>query len=897
MAALLLLLLALRPAGAAPSAPARILFNSDRGGDWEIYSMNADGGNVVNLTNSPTTDDERPAAAPDGRIAFARTQAGNTDSWIMNADGSGQTRLTTHTAIDNGPAWSPDGARILFRSDRDGNPNIYVMDADGDNQTALTTDPARDHGPDWSPDGNRVVFASDRAGNDDVYVMAADGSDVAQLTTDPAGEYGAAWSPDGALIAFRSERDDDGEIYVMAPDGSGQTPLTSHPATDRGPSWSPDGGRIAFFSDRDGNYEIYTMNAAGGDVVRLTEHPKRDYLPEWTTAGDEPACFTLSRAHTGQGGNPAPDPAGSDGCPAGQYVAGALIALTAAPADGWHVAGWSGTDDDGSTATTNSLTMPAADHTVTVAYEPDDTPECHTLTRAHNGQGGDPAADPANSPGCPAGQYVAEAVIALTADPDDGWHVSGWTGADATGPVLTNSLTMPAGPHTVTVIYEPDVTVDCYDLTLGHSGQGDDPTATPNKSTGCTAGRYVAGQAISLSANPANGWKVGGWSGTANDGSTATSNSLTMPAADHAASVTYIEDTATTCYRLTLKRTGQGAMPAAAPNKSPGCGNGKYVAGTLITLTADPARGWHVAGWSGTDDDGSPAETNTLLMPAAAHTAGVIYVEDDTVVCYQLSLTHTGQGTNPTAAPANSAGCAAGRYVAGAAISLTALPAAGWRVAGWGGTADDAATTLTNSLTMPAAAHTVSVHYEPPVCYLLTLSHSGQGADPTAAPAFSTGCGTGRYVAGQVIALTAAPGSGQLILGWGGTANDSSTAPTNSLTMPAADHAASVHYGAEEPCYALRVSHAGQGSNPLYAPSASAGCTAGHYHAGQVIALSAAPALGWEVAGWAGTSDDASTATANLAVMPAADHAVVVTYRLSPERNERVWVPVVTGGG
>jgi hypothetical protein len=131
-------------------------------------------------------------------------------------------------------------------------------------------------------------------------------------------------------------------------------------------------------------------------------------------------------------------------------------------------------------------------------------------------------------------------------------------------------------------------------------------------------------------------------------------------------------------------------------------------------------------------------------------------------------------------------------------------------------------------------------------------------------------------------------------LGWSGTANDASTAATNTVTMPTADHAAAVHYGAEEVCYALRVTHEGQGANPLYAPSSSVGCAGGRYHAGEVIILSAAPALGWEVGGWTGTSNDAATTPANMAVMPAADHLISVTYRLSPERNERVWVPVVT---
>lgn len=79
----------------------------------------------------------------------------------------------------------------------------------------------------------------------------------------------------------------------------------------------------------------------------------------------------------------------------------------------------------------------------------------------------------------------------------------------------------------------------CHSLTLSHSGSGSDPAATPAHSTGCSAGYYTAGQTINLTAAPAAGWRVSGWSGTANNGGTATINSLTMPAGAHTVSVLY----------------------------------------------------------------------------------------------------------------------------------------------------------------------------------------------------------------------------------------------------------------------------------------------------------------------------------------------------------------------
>ena len=337
-------------------------------------------------------------------------------------------------------------------------------------------------------------------------------------------------------------------------------------------------------------------------------------------------CYALTRNHTGQGSDPVASPNKSAGCSTGQYVAGEFITLTAAPAAGWGVAGWSGTNNDGSTSTTNTVTMPASAHTVSVAYV-QTAPTCYALTRTHTGQGNNPVASPAFSTGCGTGQYVAGENITLTATPTAGWRVVGWSGTNNDGSTATtNTVTMPAAAHTTGAAYEL-APPTCRTLTRTHSGQGNNPVAAPAFSAGCGTGQYVAGELITLTATPSAGWHVGGWSGTNNDGSTATTNTVTMPDAAHTVGAAYVQ-TAPTCYALTRSHTGQGSDPVASPGLSAGCGAGQYVAGEFITLTATPAAGWRVGGWSGTSNDGSTANSNTVTMPAAAHTIRVAYVEE-----------------------------------------------------------------------------------------------------------------------------------------------------------------------------------------------------------------------------------------------------------------------------
>lgn len=347
----------------------RIVFASERTGNWELFTMNANGSNVINLTNSPT-DDERPSYSTDGqKIAFTRTVGGNADIYTINANGSGLQRLTTDPADDNGAQWSPDGTKIVFRSIHNDNIDIYVMNADGTGQTRLTTNASSENGPDWSPDGQKLAFVSTRTGNGDIFIMNSDGSEQIQLTTNPANDIAPAWSPDGSRIAFRSDRSGAADVYVMQSNGQGTVNLSNHPAEDRDPAWSPDGSKIVFHSDRNGDYEIYVMDADGSDVVRLTYSPGRDLESDWGGNEDSPPpCYILSPDHSGQGSDPVALPNRSTGCSTGQYIAGENITLTATPAADWRVAGWSGTNNDATITTTNTVTMPAADRAVTVTY-------------------------------------------------------------------------------------------------------------------------------------------------------------------------------------------------------------------------------------------------------------------------------------------------------------------------------------------------------------------------------------------------------------------------------------------------------------------------------------------------------------------------------------------------
>ena len=134
-----------------------------------------------------------------GKVAFHSNRDGNFEIYTVDADGGNDTRLTTNPADDLSPAWSPDGTKIAFTSDRDGQYDIYTMNADGSGQTRITNNPAADVTAAWSPDGTKIVFGSLRDGNGEIYTMNSNGTGVTRITTN------AAVDGQASLVARRHE--------------------------------------------------------------------------------------------------------------------------------------------------------------------------------------------------------------------------------------------------------------------------------------------------------------------------------------------------------------------------------------------------------------------------------------------------------------------------------------------------------------------------------------------------------------------------------------------------------------------------------------------------------------------------------------------------------------------
>ena len=177
----------------------------------DIFVMDADGRNAENLTRDEHHSSE-PSWSPYGNRLIFRTWKGlhppfgdETNLFVIDANGGNRINLTMNPRGKNAsPSWSPDGKKIAYKaSPKPGlwfpPHNIYVMNVDGTNQVMLTEEGrwVYEWHPTWSPDGKKIAFTKRTPdGFEDIFTMNADGSGLQNITqTHRISEGYPVWSP------------------------------------------------------------------------------------------------------------------------------------------------------------------------------------------------------------------------------------------------------------------------------------------------------------------------------------------------------------------------------------------------------------------------------------------------------------------------------------------------------------------------------------------------------------------------------------------------------------------------------------------------------------------------------------------------------------------------------
>lgn len=256
-----------------------IVFTCSIDGFDQICLMDADGTNMVRLTEAAAHEFYASLSRDGEEIVFSSRRNGAYQIFRMDIDGSNLVQLTNGLGSCYAPEISPDGTQIAFTVETGGRQNVWVMDRDGSEPHSLT-DTAGNGDPTWSPSGDRIAFVSNRTGINQLWIMNADGSNPRQVTDLPSMGGRSSWSPDGTRLAFYAGPVTAHQIYTIGVLGNDLWQLTSI-GDNLGPCFSPDGEWITFTSFRDWNNEIYIMRRDGSMQTRLTYDLRADWQPRW----------------------------------------------------------------------------------------------------------------------------------------------------------------------------------------------------------------------------------------------------------------------------------------------------------------------------------------------------------------------------------------------------------------------------------------------------------------------------------------------------------------------------------------------------------------------------------------------------------------------------------------
>ena len=198
--------------------------------------------------------------SPDGeRLLFNSDRSGNMDLWMMPIESGEMIPLTSGSDLDWHPRWSPDGEDVAFYSSRTGRREIFVMRLGGGPAVQLTSSESDDTEfffPEWSPDGNEIAFTARRA-RVAIHAVPRDGGATRFVFESESREdLHPAWSRDGRWLMFAANQ----SLWRVPAEGGEPERLTEG-GVDSWPIPSRDGKQVFFpgFGERLGNIWAFAL--------------------------------------------------------------------------------------------------------------------------------------------------------------------------------------------------------------------------------------------------------------------------------------------------------------------------------------------------------------------------------------------------------------------------------------------------------------------------------------------------------------------------------------------------------------------------------------------------------------------------------------------------------------
>ena len=327
----------------------------------------------------------------------------------------------------------------------------------------------------------------------------------------------------------------------------------------------------------------------------------------------------------------------------------------------------------------------------------------HTVTVTNDGNGTASASH---------AKAAAGTEIILTVTPANGYHFKEWQVESPAGLVITNNkFLMPSGDVEVKAIFEKDAPPAPTEFTITVK-------TDENGTASASHAKAVVGTEITLTAMPKEGYHFKEWQ-VISGGVTIKDDKFLMPSANVEVKAIFEEDAppAPTEHTVTVTSGGNGTA-SASPAKA--------AAGTMISLTATPDKGYHLKEWQVESPAGLVITNNKFTMPDTNVAIKAIFEEDAPPAPTEFTITVKTDG-NGTASASHA------KAVVGTEIRLTATPNKGyhfkeWQVISGGVTIKD------DKFTMPDGNVEVKAIFEkdaPPAPPEFIVTFDGNGGTPS----------------------------------------------------------------------------------------------------------------------------------------------------------------------
>ena len=192
------------------------------GATMDIWVYDLAHGTRVRLTQQGNNGG--PTWTPDGeRVVFCSDRGNSFALYSAKADGSSEAQRLPGTRIPAWHAWSPDARYLAITDVSLGQPDIWILPVgEGAKATPLRNSGSSEWGATFSPDGRWIAYASDESGRFEVYLEPAPGHDGARHRVSSAGGEEPRWPRKGGELFYRS-----GRKWMVVP-------VTTHPSLSVG---------------------------------------------------------------------------------------------------------------------------------------------------------------------------------------------------------------------------------------------------------------------------------------------------------------------------------------------------------------------------------------------------------------------------------------------------------------------------------------------------------------------------------------------------------------------------------------------------------------------------------------------------------------------------------------